>query len=199
MCHYTSIGGLVLSLLANSIFWHVAAHSDQDADRFVSLYVGRYSDTVLVKNLQFDHEFEGAYISVLSLGTCLAQYRRFLNLEIEGQMGMHSGSQHYQEINAAVVLRWLVFPWDRYLNTSFAFGNGLSYATADPVLEIEKAKRGQTAQWLYYILVEWAFSLQGHPNWEIFWRTHHRSGIYGRLADDNAGSNYIGLGLRRRF
>lgn len=199
MCNSIFIGGLVLTLLASLIFWPGAAHTDQDGDSFVSLYVGRYSDTVFVKNLQFDHEFERAYISVLSMGTRLAQYRQSLNLEIEGQIGMHSGSQHHQEVNVAVVLRWLAFPWDRYLDTSFAFGNGLSYATTDPVLEIENADNGQTAQWLYYILAEWAFSFRRLSQWEFFWRIHHRSGIYGLLADNNAGSNFAGLGLRRRF
>lgn len=168
-----------------------------ESRRFVSLYAGRYSDTVFVKNLQFQHEFKSSDILVLSVGRQMARYRELIDLELEGQLAAHRGRQDHQEINFAFTLRWLPFPWDRFVDTSFAIGNGLSYATADPSIEAENADNGRTAQWLYYILAEWAFGLDG--SWELFWRIHHRSGVYGRMADNNAGSNFVGLGLRLRY
>lgn len=199
MCNSTFIGWLVLTLSADLLLLPAAVQADQLGKRFVSLYTGQYSDTALIENLQFNQEFEASHIYVLSIGRRLAQYRQHLAVEMEGQFGFHSGLQNHQEVNGALTLRWLAFPWDRYVDTSFAFGNGLSYATIDPILEIENADNRQTAQWLYYILAEWAFSLRAIPNWEFFWRIHHRSGVYGLLAGNNAGSNFLGLGLRRRF
>ena len=66
------------------------------------------------------------------------------------------------ELNCAFTLRWLPFFWDKYLDTSFAFGNGLSYATSDPELEIREGDENKTNQLLYYVLVELAFSLLQH-------------------------------------
>lgn len=164
---------------------------------FFSLYGGIYSDTSLIENLYFKNAIENSYINVISLGRELLSHKETIAVEIEGQLGLHCGSQNHQEMNCVIILRWLSFPWDNYLDTSFAIGNGISYATADPVIEIENADYGKTNQWLYYILVEWAFTAPSQ--WEFFWRIHHRSGVYGLMADSNAGSNFIGVGIRFRF
>ena len=96
-------------------------------------------------------------------------------------------------------LRWLPFPWDRYLDTSFAFGNGFSFATADPELEIIDYDKNETSQWLYYILVELAFQVPRQLQWDLFVRIHHRSSVFGLIKNVHAGSNFVGLGLRYHF
>jgi hypothetical protein len=164
---------------------------------FVSFYGGIYSDTSLIENLYFKSAIENSYISVISLGRELSVYEEKIAVEIEGQLGFHYGAQNHQEMNCAIILRWLSFPWDHYVDTSFAIGNGISYATVAPVIEIENAVNGNTNQWLYYMMVEWAFTALSQ--WEFFWRIHHRSGIYGLMADDDAGSNFIGFGIRFRY
>lgn len=166
---------------------------------FASLYAGKYSDTVLIENIRFDHDFENSNVYVLSVGKEVARYKQWIALEVEGQAGHHTGRQDHQEINLAFTLRYLPFFWDHIVDTSFAFGNGVSYATKIPALEEEAAGEDDTNQWLYYILVEWAFSLPKYPQWDLFWRIHHRSGVYGRIAGDEAVSNFVGIGLRYRF
>ncbi len=166
---------------------------------FASIYYGRFSDTVLIENLRFDHDFENSNVYVLSLGKELGRYKEWIAVEVEGQVGHHTGRQDHQEFNVALTLRYLPFIWDRVVDTSFAFGNGVSYATGIPALEEEAAGDDQANQWLYYILVEWAFSLPSHPQWDLFWRVHHRSGIYSRWAGEDAVSNFVGLGIRYRF
>lgn len=189
---------IAMVLAALRLFVCVASASEKDK-MFVSLYGGWYSDTVFIENLQFNHDFDSSSIYVLSVGKPIARYRKLIAVELEGQLGFHQGRENHQEINGVITLRWLPFPWDPYLDTSFAFGNGLSYATADPVIEKENADNGQTAQFLYYLFAEWAFAMDSNSTWEIFWRLHHRSGVYGRMADNNAGANYVGVGIRRRF
>ena len=164
---------------------------------FASIYGGIYSDTSLIENLYFKNAIENSYINIISLGRELSVYENKIAVEIEGQLGLHCGTQNHQEMNCAIILRWLSFPWDNYVDTSFAIGNGISYATMAPVIEIENADNGNTNQWLYYVLVEWAITTPFQ--WEFFWRIHHRSGIYGLMADSNAGSNFIGFGLRFRY
>jgi hypothetical protein len=133
---------------------------------FVSFYGGIYSDTSLIENLYFKSVIENSYISVISLGRELSVYEEKIAVEIEGQLGFHHGAQNHQEMNCAIILRWLSFPWDHYVDTSFAIGNGISYATVAPDIEIENAVNGNTNQWLYYMMVEWAFTALSQ--WEFF-------------------------------
>jgi hypothetical protein len=47
----------------------------------------------------------------------------------------HSGEQEHVELVSSINLRCVTFPWNRHLDTSLAFGGGLSLATEVPVLE----------------------------------------------------------------
>lgn len=133
----------------------------------------------------------------LLVGRELTGYRHYLRLEAEGQLVKHFDLMNHFEVNALVVLRWLPFPWDRYLDTSFAVGEGLSYATRDPAIEVEK--HGRTSQLLNYLLFELAFCLPQHPRWDYFLRVHHRSGVFGLFDGVSGGSNLVGAGFRYRF
>jgi hypothetical protein len=166
---------------------------------FASFYAGRYSNTALNEIIRLNTDFENSHVYVLSLGKELGTYKDVIGYEIEGQAAWHSGMQHHEEVNCAFTLRWLPFFWDRYLDTSFAFGNGLSYATSDPELEIREGDENKTHQLLYYILVEMAFSLPRQPQWELFVRIHHRSSVFGLIDNITTGSNFVGLGLRYIF
>lgn len=174
--------------------------SPQAADRwFASIYVGQYSNTALNEIVRINTDFEDSNVYVLSVGKELGVYKNVIGYELEAQVAQHSGKQTHEEINGAFTLRWLPFPWDRYLDTSFAFGNGLSYATSEPELEIREGEEHKTNQLLYYILVELAFSLPQQPDWDLFVRIHHRSSVFGLIDNIWTGSNFVGLGLRYKF
>jgi len=166
---------------------------------FVSFYTGVYSNTALNEIIRLNTDFEHSNIYVLSLGKELGTIKDFIGYELEGQLAWHSGEQDNGELNCAFTLRWLPFFWDKYLDTSFAFGNGLSYATSDPELEIREGDENETSQLLYYILVELAFSLPQQPQWDLFVRIHHRSSVFGAIDNITTGSNFVGLGLRYKF
>ena len=170
-----------------------------DSPWFVSLYTGQYSNTALNEIIRFNTQFESANVFVASLGKELGVYHDKIGIEWEGQVAWHSGKQSHGEINASYTLRWLPFFWDRYLDTSFAFGNGISYATSDPELEIRESDDLETHQWLYYILVEMAFVVPRYEQWDLFVRIHHRSSVFGAIGGITTGSNFVGMGLRYRF
>lgn len=176
-------------------------HSTAMADDqwFVSLYAGQYSDTALNEIVRFNTRFENSQVYVLSLGKELGVYKNKIGMEVEGQVGWHSGMQSNGEINVSYTLRWLPFYWDKYLDTSFAFGNGVSYATSDPELEIRESNDDATSQWLYYILVEMAFVVPNYEQCDFFVRIHHRSSVFGAIDGIIAGSNFVGAGIRYRF
>ncbi len=168
-------------------------------DWFVSLYGGQFSDTALNEIIRFETDFEESHVYVLSVGQKLGVYKDRIGYEWEGQVATHTGLQDHQEINVVFTLRWLPFPWDRFIDTSFAVGNGISFATEDPPLEIREGDDNRTSQWLYYILVELAFALPDRPQYELFTRLHHRSSVFGLVDGIVTGSNFVGVGLRYRF
>ncbi|OEU60345.1 MAG: hypothetical protein BA870_01685 [Desulfuromonadales bacterium C00003094] len=133
----------------------------------------------------------------MAVGKGLADYKHYLRLEGEGQVAKHWGEQDHFEFNALLGLRWLPFPWDRYLDTSFAMGAGLSYATDEPEIEVEKNDR--TARLLGYLMFELAMVVPRQPNWTLFARVHHRSGAFGLFDGVSGGSNVVGAGLRYTF
>jgi len=166
---------------------------------FASIYAGQYSNTALNEIVRLNTAFEHSNVYVLSLGKEIGGYKDLIGYELEGQVAWHAGKQDHAELNCAFTLRWLPFFWDKYLDTSFAFGNGLSYATSEPELEIREGDEYKTNQLLYYILVELAFALPRQPDWDLFVRIHHRSSVFGLIDNITTGSNFVGLGLRHRF
>jgi hypothetical protein len=181
------LGGLAFSPAMASNSW------------FSSLYVGQYSDNAFNEIIRFQTELEESHVYVLSVGKELGRLKDRVGMEVEGQFGQHNGGQNHGEINGAFTLRWLPFPWDRYLDTSFAFGNGLSYAFKEPQLEIIENEDNESSQWLYYFLVELAFQVPKQHRWDVFVRIHHRSSVFTLINNVDAGSNFLGLGLRYRF
>lgn len=162
----------------------------------VSLYGGRACYDSL-ENILSDREYVDSYVAALVLGKGLKDYKHYLRLEGEGQVAKHWGEQDHFEFNALLGLRWLPFPWDRYLETSFAVGAGLSYATDEPEIEVEKNDR--TSRLLGYLMFELAVAVPQQPQWTLFARVHHRSGAYGLFDGVRGGSNVVGVGLRYAF
>ncbi len=121
------------------------------------------------------------------------------SIEVEGQFGQHFGLQHHQEATLSLVLRsrQIELPWTA-AQVNLAVSEGLSYALSRPAYE--GTEKGETPhKFLNYLAFEAEFS---HPSWpgiSIVPRLHHRSGIFGFIAPQGAGSNFVGVGLRFRL
>ena len=116
----------------------------------------------------------------------------------------NSGYNTHEEYNAVLILRWLKFPWNRYLLTSFAFGDGLSYATKEPPIEMNQHNinhgiENKNSKLMNYMLFELAFTLPQLPEWSAIFRIHHRSGMFGLINGVSGGSNFIGAGIKYDF
>ncbi len=116
-------------------------------------------------------------------------------LEAEGQVVRHFGGQEHWEFNGVLVGRWRGAPWRETLPTSLAFGIGPSYASAVPAEEV--ARDGESARFLLYWMAEAEIGVPD-SRWSAVARLHHRSNAYGVLAEDG-GSNWLTIGIRRRF
>lgn len=142
---------------------------------------------------------EDSYLAVLALTRRMASYWDKIDLELEGQIVKHFEEQEHWELNGLGVIRWLPFPWDKYLDTSFASGVGLSYATEIPKVEEERRGDGQTAKLLVYLMLELDVALPDSPHWSVITRIHHRSGAFGLFSGVTGASNAWGFGIKYSF
>lgn len=101
------------------------------------------------------------------------------------------------EFDPYIAFRWANFPWNNYVNTSFALGEGISYDTSVP--SIEKRYSNNTKRLLNFALAEFTFASPNYPRLQLIARLHHRSGAYGLYHAGNSGSNDVGLGIRYLF
>jgi hypothetical protein len=120
-------------------------------------------------------------------------------VQVSANVTMRNGSNQHTiyEFNPYVEGRWANFPWNSYVNTSFAIGEGISYATSVPSLE--KKSSEDTKRLLNYLMLEATLASPDNPRWQLVARIHHRSGMFGVYHAGNTGSNDIGLGIRYLF
>jgi len=189
------IGMCALALIFLSLVPCSDAHAERDWA--ITLYSGRLTDTKLSSTATFNFEFENAYFIDLGLSRRLYTFQNYFDIEIEGQIARHFGDQDNWEFDLVAYFRWLLFPWNEYLNTSFAAGAGLSYATSVPAIEAKNYE--DTARLLGALMFEFAFSLPQVPQWSLVTGIHHRSGAGGAFSGVQGASNAWVIGIRYRF
>ncbi len=171
--------------------------SAQGAERdALTIYAGKISDVPAWHDLitaPQDAGFVDAYVAVAAASRELLSLRNDTwSIEAEGQVAYNFGDQDHWEFNVAGVPRWRSFPWNHRIETTLAFGLGLSWATEIP--EMEVALEGES----HRLLVYWVMELTLGPpkgRWAASMRLHHRSPAFGLFGDDG-GMNAPSLGVR---
>jgi hypothetical protein len=189
------IGMCALALIFLSLVPCSDAHAERDWA--LTLYSGKMTDADLAKTAMFNFESENAYIVDLGLSRRLYTFQNYFDIEIEGQIARYFGDQDNWEFDLVAYFRWLLFPWNEYLNTSFAAGAGLSYATSVPAIEAKNYE--DTARLLGALMFEFAFSLPHVPQWSLVTGIHHRSGAGGAFSGVQGASNAWVIGIRYSF
>jgi hypothetical protein len=185
------VGGLILA--SGSV------RAEETAEWAMTGYVGRITSVNAWHDIFLnpdDFEFADAYLAAFALSHPLRRYHGDdLGLETEGQVVYNFGDQSHWEFNALLAARWYRFPWNDSVETTVAFGAGLSWAAEVPEVEVEL--EGSSEQLLIYWHLEMTLARPG-ARWATILRLHHRSGGFGLLADDG-GMNALCVGLTRRF
>ncbi len=164
---------------------------------FLTVYGGAHAQDDIADVFTFKAKFEdNDYIAVAALAREFWRYKKFISFEVEGQIGKHFNRDNLWEFNGLIIGRWHAFPWNKYVNTSIAVGDGLSYYTK--VSKVEKEEDDEDAtRYLNYLLFELALGLPQHPRWDLVLRIHHRSSVFGLIG--TGGSNYVGGGIKYGF
>jgi hypothetical protein len=159
----------------------------------LTAFIGQNDDDRFVEILMLEGgDWESSYIAGLALSRHFATTFRHMHWEAETSVYRHWGLQRHWEANIALVARWTHFPWDRYLDTSVAFGQGISWAGDPPAVE------GETRRILNHLLAEVEATPFRDTPLSLVLRVHHRSGVFG-LYGVRGGSNFVNIGVRYRF
>ena len=161
----------------------------------LSIYHGQVANNDFLEVLLGgQRDFLPSYLDTLALSRTLSTQLPGLHFEIEGQLGKHSGMQEHWETNLQLVFRWQLS--DVPIPVSVAYGDGLSYAEEVPRMELAKGEV-DTQRLLAYFMVELDVGLPTLPaEPKLFFRIHHRSGVYGLFCKKKCGSNFPALGLK---
>lgn len=141
--------------------------------------------------------FADAGIVGLEVSKGLVKTGRHIAWEAHLQAVRHFGDQDHWEATGAISVRWLTFPWNDTVRTSFALGAGVSYAFEVPALE--EARHERATKTLNYVLGEIALGLPSQPNIDLVMRYQHRSGVLGAFDGVREASTVFGLGIKYRF
>lgn len=162
----------------------------------VSIFAGRHLDNTWQEVFDTSDEYEWADAGLVGLAWG-RNWRRpgapfSFGFEVQGDWQF--GEQYHFEFNLPVFLRYHL-PKPVPALRSLAFGVGPSYATKVPQYEVDS--RGDSQQFLMYWAMEAEFGPRQSAN-SGFVRLHHRSGMFGAVADEGA-SNAVVVGLRHRW
>lgn len=173
------------------------------------LAAGKMTDASLVDVFLFDYGWDDATLVSGEIGYTLKDDNpvvRFLdpvvssvdvalNLTYQDDSG-----QDVFEIAPYIMARWSNFPWSNTIRTTFGLGGGLSYATPIPSLEKQSTEANPDYENLmHYMAVEATFALPKHKDWQLVYRLHHRSGVFGLMQGDNSGTTAVEIGIRHYF
>jgi hypothetical protein len=163
---------------------------------FLTVYAGAHAQDDIGDIFSLKPKFEdNDYLVVAALAREFWHYKHYFGLEVEGQVGKHFNNDSFWEFNGVLVGRWHAFPWNKYVDTSFAVGDGISVYTE--VSKVEEEDDEDAGQVLNYLMFELALGLPRFPQWDLVLRIHHRSSVFGLAG--SAGSNYLCGGIKFSF
>lgn len=195
---------MLLLLIGSVALWPlaVAAETDEETEAesqpSAATFWGGWGTNGHIEDIPgIDSDFENTWFAALGLSRRFARTGRHFTWEVEGMVAKHFGWQTHVEGTLALLVRWDGFPWSERVPTSFAVGEGVSWASRVPAMEA--ALQGVESKLMNYLAFEIDVALPDSPATHLALRLHHRSGAYGLFNGETAGSNFIALGLRRRF
>ena len=120
-----------------------------------------------------------------------------LDLELEAGAAKRFGEDHQTELDLLPMLRWKLFPWNRWVYTNLRLGLlGVSYASSISSYERQSSTNDRGSRFLNLVIPELTFARSASSSTEFFVRAHHRSGIFGVIDGTHGGSSYYAAGVR---
>jgi hypothetical protein len=188
---------------------------DQENLWSLLFYRGTTSGQSFLGVISFHYSGIGETMYSAELAYTLSKYNvinKYLNpyatFQFAGNLGERFSTQENDwtfEGDLYLILRWKYFPWNHFVTTTVAIGDGGSYTSH--ILPGEKddpgLKPGTTSndlrRFLNFFLLEATFAMPKHPKLQLVTRLHHRCTLFGVTSSSKQGSTNIGVGIRYYF
>ncbi|MBK1883267.1 acyloxyacyl hydrolase [Luteolibacter pohnpeiensis] len=130
----------------------------------------------------------------ISNGNCTFQPQ----LELPLTLGIidENSRDPFLEYRASFVVRWVDFPWNDYVKTTFATGLGLNYSSKIYLMDIQRHPDSDRSNLKFNWPIQLTLALPNHPEQELQLYIEHHSGGH---VFDRGGINSLGIGYRRSF
>lgn len=168
-----------------------------DGRSWINGYAGVVADAEL-SSLLFTGDFRTGDVGLvgISFGREFGSLGNSLRFEWELGGSFHFGNETFATAHAYLVARWIWFPWNKWLMTTFAMGTGPSLASKKSKYESEK---GEASYYKNGMMMEFTFNLPEEPDWLLQLRIQHRSSIFGVISKAGTPSDYLTIGFKHRF
>lgn len=178
------------------VFLIYASNVSAEERWYMSFYAGQSNHKKYIDYYKLKAAPEDSYIFVLGAGKQIFRLTRHITIDAEVLLGQHSGKQTNQEFAFALLLRSR-FNISDDVNLGITFGDGLSYASTTPKIETDNSE--DTSRLLNLLLTEITVGIP-KSKIDVFFRIHHRSGIFGLINGiEKGGSNFHTIGVRYFF
>jgi hypothetical protein len=107
-----------------------------------------------------------------------------------------NGSSLFPDYNAGIGFRWVDFPWDRWIETTFFMGIGLSYSGKVYLADRERHPDEDRSHLKFDWPIQFTFALRRWPQHQFVVFNDHQSG--GHIFDEG-GVNAFGFVYRFEF
>ena len=124
--------------------------------------------------------------------TLKPQFETYVTLTLVDE----AGQSLFPDYNAGIGFRWTDFPWDRWIDTNFFMGVGLSYSARVFTIDRERHPGQDRSHLKFDWPLQLTFALPRWPQHQLVLFNDHQSG--GRILDQG-GVNSVGLGYRMEF
>jgi hypothetical protein len=136
-------------------------------------------------------------LDVLSWNIAGNTFRPHLELPLCLEIVDENGRDPFLDYNASVQLRWVDFPWNSTVQTSFAVGLGLSYSSKVYAMDVKQHLGEDRSHLKFNLPIELTFHLPGKNNEQLSLYLAHQSGGFGFF--DVGGVNSLGIAFSRTF
>lgn len=170
----------------------------KDGRWWVTVFAGAVAKNELSTIVfQLDPDFGESYVAGFSLGKEFGAITDSLRLEWMATTAVVFGTEDYVDLRFEVGARWIRFPWNDTVFTTVGAFVGPSWISKRSIYEDEEKN-----EWRHLkngLSIEFTFAHPEQPGTALVARLHHRSSIFGLIPDAGTPSDFLTLGVKKRF
>ena len=159
-------------------------------------------DFFLLKDLSIEDNDAGGQVYSLTASYLLGELpfefngRRYsprMELPLTLSVFDENNGSTFMDYNGAFAIRWVDFPWNGVVQTSFMMGVGLSYSSQIPLIDRQRYPNQDRSHLKINWPIQLTFALPDKPQHQLALFIDHQSG--GHIFD-RGGINCVGIGYR---